>query len=61
MVTDKDLYAEVICRLAEDVGYDTLACILNVQTDDLFRWAAGKARPPAQTFFQIMKIANGGA
>ena len=47
MVTDKELYAEVICRLADAVGYDTLACILNVQTDDLFRWACGKPRPPA--------------
>jgi hypothetical protein len=60
MVTDKDLYAGTIASLVDYFGgCETLALILNVQVDDLCRWAEGKARPPTDVFLKIIDLANG--
>ena len=56
-VTDKDLYAGTIEGLVDYYGsYETLALILNVQVDDLYRWADGTARPPTDVFLKIIDL-----
>jgi len=37
-------------------GYETLAVILNVNVDDLRRWAEGKSRPPVDVFLRIVDL-----
>lgn len=56
MVTDKDLYAGTLAGLIDYYGAIHLARILNVRVDDLFRWAEGRARPPADVFFRIVNL-----
>ena len=58
MVTDKDLYAGTICGLIDYYGCTHLARIINVNVDDLYRWSAGKGRPPAEVFFRIINLGN---
>jgi hypothetical protein len=56
---DKALYARTISRLVEDFeGYETLAVILNVNVDDLHRWAEGKSRPPVDVFLRIVDLSG---
>ena len=58
--TDRDLYTEVIGSLVDYLGgYQTLALILNVQVNDLCRWAEGKGRPPTDVFLKMVDLANG--
>ena len=58
--SDRGLYTEVIGSLVDYLGgYQTLALILNVQVNDLCRWAEGKERPPTDVFLKIVDLANG--
>lgn len=57
---DRELYIQTISSVAEYFdGYETLALILNVNLDDLQRWADGRSRPPADIFLRIVELANG--
>jgi hypothetical protein len=42
-------------------GYTYIACIRNVNIDDLRRWAAGQRRPLTHVFSRIIDLANGDA
>lgn len=54
---DRELYARTISGLVEYFeGYETLAVILNVNVDDLRRWAEGKSRPPVDVFLRIVDL-----
>jgi hypothetical protein len=56
---DRELYARTISSLVEDFeGYETLAVILNVNVDDLRRWAEGKSRPPVDVFLRIVDLSG---
>ncbi len=55
MVTDRDTYAATVWGLAEDIGYDKLAC-LNVTVDEIHLWAAGKRRPPTELFLKMVDM-----
>ena len=47
-------YASTISRAVEYFeGYGTLAVILNVNVDDLRRWAAGESYPPPEVLRRI--------
>ena len=50
-------YAATISSAVEFFeGYGTLAVILNVNVDDLRRWAEGKTYPPADVLQRILKL-----
>ena len=52
---DREQYASTISSVVEYFeGYGTLAVILNVNVDDLRRWAEGKSRPPVDVFLRIV-------
>ena len=54
---DRELYVQTISSLVDDFeGYATLAVILNVQVDDLRRWAEGKSRPPVDVFLRMVDL-----
>jgi hypothetical protein len=54
---DRELYASTISSLVEYFeGYETLAVILNVNVDDLHRWAEGKSRPPVDVFLRMVDL-----
>lgn len=54
---DRELYVQTISSLVDDFeGYGTLAVILNVQVDDLRRWAEGKSRPPVDVFLRMVDL-----
>jgi hypothetical protein len=54
---DREPYASTISRAVEYFeGYGTLAVILNVNVDDLRRWAEGKSYPPADVLLRIVKL-----
>jgi hypothetical protein len=54
---DRELYASTISSVVEYFeGYGTLAVILNVNVDDLRRWAEGKSRPPVDVFLRIVDL-----
>jgi hypothetical protein len=56
---DRELYARTISKVVDYFeGYETLALILNVNVDDLRRWADGRSRPPTDIFFRIMDLAR---
>jgi hypothetical protein len=56
---DRELYIQTIASVVDYFdGYETLALILNVNVDDLRRWADGRSRPPADVFFRIVDLAN---
>ena len=56
---DRELYTQTIASVADYFGgYETLALIINVNLDDLRRWADGRSRPPAEVFFRIVDLAN---
>lgn len=56
---DRAPYASRISSLVEYFeGYETLAVILNVNVDDLRRWAEGKSRPPVDVFLRIADLAE---
>lgn len=53
----EDTYASSISSAVEFFeGYGTLAVILNVQVDDLRRWAEGKSYPPADVLHRIVNL-----
>jgi hypothetical protein len=53
---DRQPYTSTISSAVEYFeGYGTLALILNVNVDDLRRWAEGKSYPPADV---LLRIAN---
>ena len=56
MVTDRDLYVRTISDVIDYYGDRQIALILNVTTDDLDRWLAGKSRPPTEVFFRIIEL-----
>ena len=39
-------------------GYGTLALILNVNVDELRRWAEGSSRPPAEVSRRIVSLSS---
>lgn len=56
---DRELYTSTISSVVEYYeGYETLALILNVNVDELRRWADGRSRPPTDVFFRIMDLAR---
>ena len=56
---DRELYTSTISSVVDYYeGYETLALILNVNVDDLRRWADGRSRPPTEGFFRIMDLAT---
>jgi hypothetical protein len=61
MVTDKELYCRTIAAVTAYYGYTYIACIRNVNIDDLRRWAAGQRRPLTHVFSRIIDLANGDA
>jgi hypothetical protein len=53
----EETYASSISSAVEFFeGYGTLAVILNVQVDDLRRWAEGKSYPPADVLHRIVSL-----
>jgi len=57
MDRETELYASTISGVVEYFeGYGTLAVILNVNVDDLRRWAEGKSRPPEDVFLRIVDL-----
>lgn len=56
---DREIYTSTISSLVEYFeGYGTLALILNVNVDELRRWAEGKSRPPTEIFLRIVDLAR---
>jgi hypothetical protein len=56
MVTDRDLYVRTISDVIDYYGDTQVALTLNVRTDDLQRWLAGKSRPPTDVFLRIIEL-----
>ena len=56
MVTDRDIYVRTISDVIDYYGDRQIALILNVTTDDLDRWLAGKSRRPTEVFFRIIEL-----
>lgn len=56
---DRELYTRTISSVVDYYeGYETLALILNVNVDELRRWADGRARPPTEVFLRIVDLAR---
>ena len=56
---DRELYTRTISSVVEYFeGYETLALILNVNVDELRRWADGRSRPPTDIFLRIVELAR---
>jgi hypothetical protein len=56
---DRELYTSTISSVVDYFeGYETLALILNVNVDELRRWADGKSRPPSDVFLRIVDLAR---
>lgn len=56
---DRELYTRTISSVVDYYeGYETLALILNVNIDELRRWADGRARPPTEVFLRIVDLAR---
>jgi hypothetical protein len=54
---DRNPYTSTISSAVEFFeGYGTLAVILNVNVDDLRRWAEGKSYPPADVLRRIVNL-----
>lgn len=54
---NRELYPSTISSAVEYFeGYGTLAVILNVNVDDLRRWAEGKSYPPADVLLRIVNL-----
>lgn len=56
---DRELYTSTISSVVDYYeGYETLALILNVSTEELRRWADGRSRPPTEVFLRIVDLAR---
>jgi hypothetical protein len=56
---DRELYTSTISSVVDDFeGYETLALILNVNVEELRRWADGRSRPPSDVFLRIVDLAR---
>ncbi|HEX2198214.1 MAG TPA: hypothetical protein VHG88_06290 [Burkholderiales bacterium] len=56
---DRELYTRTIASVVEYFeGYETLALVLNVNVEELRRWAEGRSRPPTDVFFRIVDLAR---
>jgi hypothetical protein len=56
---DRELYTSTISSVVDYFeGYETLALILNVNVEELRRWADGKSRPPSDIFLRIVDLAR---
>ena len=56
---DRELYTRTITSLVDSFeGYGTLALILNVNVDELRRWAEGRSRPPTDVFLRMVDLAR---
>jgi hypothetical protein len=56
---DRELYTSTISSVVDYFeGYETLALILNVNVEELRRWADGKSRPPSDVFLRIVDLAR---
>ncbi len=56
---DRELYTSTISSLVDYYeGYATLALILNVNVEELRRWAEGRSRPPTDVFLRIIDLAR---
>jgi hypothetical protein len=58
MTTDRELYVRTISDVIDYYGDTQVALKLNVRTDDLQRWLAGKSRPPTDVFLHIIDLKN---
>ena len=56
VTTDRDLYTRTINDVIEYYGETQVALTLNVRTEDLQRWLAGKSRPPTHVFLRIIEL-----
>jgi hypothetical protein len=56
---DRELYTSTISSVVDYFeGYETLALILNVNVEELRRWADGRSRPPSDVFLRIVDLAR---
>ncbi len=56
---DRELYTRTIASVVDYFeGYETLALVLNVNVEELRRWAEGRSRPPTDVFFRIVDLAR---
>lgn len=56
---DRELYTSTISKVVDYFeGYETVALILNVNVEELRRWADGRARPPSEVFLRIVDLAR---
>ena len=56
---DRELYISTISRVVDYFeGYETVALILNVNVEELRRWADGRSRPPSDVFLRIVELAR---
>lgn len=56
---DRELYIRTISSVVDYFeGYETLALILNVNVQELRRWADGRSRPPTDVFLRIVELAR---
>ncbi|HZO04508.1 MAG TPA: hypothetical protein VFB93_25255 [Burkholderiales bacterium] len=59
MVLDNEFFSATILQLVDYYGAVDLALMLDVDAEDLYRWAEGKARPPADVFLRLIDLRNG--
>jgi hypothetical protein len=56
---DRELYISTISSVVDYFeGYETLALVLNVNVEELRRWADGRSRPPSDVFLRIVDLAR---
>lgn len=56
---DREFYTSTISSVVDYFeGYETLALILNVNVEELRRWADGRSRPPSDVFLRIVDLAK---
>jgi hypothetical protein len=59
MVLDNEFFSATILQLIEYYGIVDLALMLDVHVEDLYQWAEGRARPPAEVFLRVIDLRNG--
>ena len=59
MVLRNQFFSATILQLVEYFGLVDLALMLDVDPDDLLRWAEGKDRPPVDVFLRVIDLRNG--
>jgi hypothetical protein len=59
MRLDNEFFSATILQLVDYYGIVDLALMLDVDAEDLYQWAEGKARPPAEVFLRLIDLRNG--